>query len=112
VKNSTLAILFFSVLCLSCKGQPAKYATIPPLAFAEKIKAAPDAQLIDVRSPEEFKSQHIDNAANINWNGDDFETKASKLDKSKPVFVYCTRKPRISYRKWALRKYITLKAAS
>jgi thioredoxin len=90
VKNSTLAILFFSVLCLSCKGQPANYATIPPLAFAEKIKATPGAQLIDVRSPEEFKSQHIDNASNINWNGDDFETKASKLDKSKPIFVYCT----------------------
>jgi thioredoxin len=31
----------------------------------------------------------IDNATNINWYDADFATKVGKLDKSKPVFVYC-----------------------
>jgi thioredoxin len=42
-----------------------------------------------VRSPEEFAGQHIDNAINIDWNGDNFEGKIGKYDKSKPIFVYC-----------------------
>lgn len=74
----------------SCNGQSAKsIETIPPAVFAEKIKANPHAQLLDVRTPEEFTDDHIDNAVNVNWNGDHFETQASKFDKSKPVFVYC-----------------------
>src|SRR4051812_48931534 len=74
----------------SCTGQTPNYATIPPVAFAEKINQTPNAQILDVRTPEEFASQHLDNAQNINWNGDDFAAKAEKLDKTKPVFVYCT----------------------
>jgi thioredoxin len=57
--------------------------------FAEKIKATPNAQILDVRTPEEFTSEHIDKATNINWLGNDFVANAEKLDKSKPVFVYC-----------------------
>lgn len=74
----------------SCKGQTQKYTTIPALAFAEKLKTLPQAQLIDVRTPEEYASQHIEHAQNVDWNGSDFDAKALKLDKSKPVFVYCT----------------------
>jgi thioredoxin len=57
--------------------------------FAEKIKTTPQAAIIDVRSPEEFAGQHIDNAINIDWNGDNFDGKIGKYDKSKPIFVYC-----------------------
>jgi thioredoxin len=46
-------------------------------------------QLLDVRTPGEYKTEHINNATNVNWNGDDFVSKAEKLDKTKPVFVYC-----------------------
>ena len=42
-----------------------------------------------MRTPEEFVSEHIDKAVNINWLGNDFATKAEKLDQSKPIFVYC-----------------------
>jgi thioredoxin len=77
-------------MLFSCQGQTSKnYENVAPLAFAEKIKNTPNAQILDVRTPEEFASQHLDNAQNINWNGDDFVAKAEKLDKTKPVFVYC-----------------------
>lgn len=84
-------LLFFIGFALSsCTGQTSNYTTIPATAFAEKIKATPNVQLLDVRSPEEYTSQHIDNARNINWNGDTFVADVLKLDKSKPIFVYCT----------------------
>lgn len=90
MKVQHLLLAFMSMLLVSCQGQtPVNYENVPPLTFAEKIKSTSDAQIIDVRTPEEFASQHIDNAKNINWNGDDFATQADKLDKSKPIFVYC-----------------------
>ena len=80
----------FSFLILSCNGQKNDaYENIAPATFSEKIKALPNAQIIDVRTPEEYKSQHIDKAQNINWNGNDFENKVAALDKKQPVFVYC-----------------------
>ncbi|MFI0491819.1 thioredoxin domain-containing protein [Flavobacterium sp.] len=81
-------IITFSIF--SCNGQPSKnIETIAPEAFAKKIKETPKAQILDVRTPEEFASEHIDNATNINWLGADFMAGVEKLDKSQPVFVYC-----------------------
>ena len=90
MKATFFCLLFIGFLFTSCNGQTEKkYESIAPKAFADKIKAIPNAQIIDVRSPEEYTGQHIDNAVNINWNGEDFEGEVSKYDKSKPVFVYC-----------------------
>lgn len=58
-------------------------------AFAEKLKALPEAPVIDVRTAEEFSSGHLQNAVNYDWNGSQFEAQIKTLDKSKPVFVYC-----------------------
>jgi thioredoxin len=88
MKFCQILILITSFLAASCTGQT-KIETIPAAAFSEKINTTQNAQILDVRSPEEFNSGHIDNAVNINWNGDNFDAKASTYDKSKPVFVYC-----------------------
>jgi thioredoxin len=83
-------LMILSFILFSCQGQKHdNYENVTPLVFFEKIKATPNAQIIDVRTPGEYASQHIENAQNINWNGNDFVAKAEKLDKSKPVFVYC-----------------------
>src|SRR6218665_3829 len=85
-----LYLLLAPFLFLCCQGQPSgSVQTIDTKSFAEKLKADKNPQLLDVRTPEEFSSGHIDNAANVNWNGNDFASKAEKLDRSKPVFVYC-----------------------
>lgn len=57
--------------------------------FQQKLASTADAQLVDVRTPQEFQGGHIANAMNININGSDFETKIAMLDKNKPVMVYC-----------------------
>lgn len=86
----SLLMLFISLTLLSCNGQPSeKIQTIAPEAFAKKINETPNAQILDVRTPEEFESEHINDAKNVNWLGDNFVVDAEKFDKSKPVFVYC-----------------------
>lgn len=56
----------------------------------EKGIADKKAIIIDVRRPEEFKEGHIKGAVNANWqNQEAFIAKTEKLDKSKPVYVYC-----------------------
>lgn len=82
-------IIIIAFIFASCNGQSENIKTIEPTAFAEKLNTTQNPQILDVRTPEEFTSQHIENAVNINWNGDDFATKAAAFDKSKPIFVYC-----------------------
>ncbi len=90
MKSKILTLFFISFLFISCQAQPVKgVQVLDAKTYAEKLKATTNPQLLDVRTPEEFAVEHIDNAANVNWNGDDFETKASKYDKTKPLFVYC-----------------------
>lgn len=83
------ALLLLAVLT-ACNGQTATgVQTLTPKAYADKLNATPGAQLIDVRTPEEFAGEHLDHATNIDWNGDQFDRKVATYDKSKPVFVYC-----------------------
>lgn len=48
-----------------------------------------DIQIIDVRTPNEYKAGHIAAAQNINFLSPTFEQDILKLDKNKPVLVYC-----------------------
>ena len=89
MRSYILALLFVSFLSVGCKGQVSNVKTIPPTAFSGKINTTPNAQILDVRTPEEYAGQHLDNTVNVNWRGSDFADKASKYDKKKPVFVYC-----------------------
>jgi len=47
------------------------------------------AYLVDVRTPEEYNEKHLKNAQNINIKSPEFAAKISKLDKNKPVYLYC-----------------------
>ncbi|MFT6796679.1 MAG: phage shock protein E [Maribacter sp.] len=48
-----------------------------------------DIILVDVRTPEEFKQGHLDNAQNINLFDVDFENKFSVINKDETIYVYC-----------------------
>lgn len=57
--------------------------------FNKKLASTPTAQLIDVRTPEEFAAGAIPNAINIDFYADDFDSKMLALKKDAPVFLYC-----------------------
>lgn len=90
MKTFLIQLCTICFLLTSCMGQTSKSVqTVDVKTFAEKLKSSENPQLLDVRTPEEFSVEHIDNATNVNWNGDDFASKAAKYDKTKPIFVYC-----------------------
>lgn len=90
MKFHPIFFIILSFVILSCNGQTSKNSqTIDAKAFAEKIAVTPNPQILDVRTPEEFAAAHIDDAKNVNWLGDSFVAGSEKLDKTKPVFVYC-----------------------
>ena len=84
----------FGVLLLAlaagCANPEAESRTLPPAAFADSLKATPNALLLDVRTPAEFAAGgHLEGARNLDFKAADFEANAEKLDKAQPLFVYC-----------------------
>lgn len=92
MKNTILFLLASATLlfiaCVNGEKQSSN-TNLSAAEFAQKIKELPSAAIVDVRTEEEFSKGHLQNAKNINWNGNDFRNQVSQLDKSKPVFVYC-----------------------
>jgi len=68
--------------------ETAKISRVEAKAFNTAIDGK-EVQLVDVRTPKEFEQGHIKNAININVYDGAFTTKTAKLDKTKPVYVYC-----------------------
>ncbi len=89
---------FISIFFFACNSQPAAKSdtataptggTVTVDEFEKQLNATAGAQLLDVRTPGEYAEGHLKSALNIDWNGNDFEASVQKLDKTKPVFVYC-----------------------
>lgn len=57
--------------------------------FNDALQKTGNAQLLDVRTPEEFSKGHLANAVNINWYDAGFKEQVKSLAANKPVFVYC-----------------------
>jgi rhodanese-related sulfurtransferase len=82
------AFLLFAIL--SCNAQTAtNIKVVDPVSFKKEISTTPNAQILDVRTAEEFTAEHLQNAENVNWYSPDFSTNTTKYDTSKPVFIYC-----------------------
>lgn len=64
-------------------GVSACAAPAEPVAFAE------GTVVIDVRTPAEFASGHLEGALNIDVQSPDFEAQISALDPSGSYYVYC-----------------------
>lgn len=87
VKTIIAIVAFFGLSWAGCMAQSPN--TLAPAAFEQKMKAAKQPLLLDVRTPGEFAGGHIDGALNIDWYSDNFGIETAKLDKTRPVFVYC-----------------------
>ncbi|HEY94975.1 MAG TPA: rhodanese-like domain-containing protein [Dehalococcoidia bacterium] len=49
----------------------------------------PDFKVLDVRTPDEYNTGHVEGAINIDYNSDTFKEKLDTLDKSGKYLVYC-----------------------
>ncbi len=81
--------LVFLVFFTACKDTSSDIKVITPQEVKEAVYDNGSHQLIDVRTLEEFKEGHLKNAQNICVTDDDFVENIQKLDKDKPVYLYC-----------------------
>jgi len=45
--------------------------------------------IVDVRTPSEYGSGHLENALSVNYNASDFEERLNQFDKTATCLVYC-----------------------
>lgn len=89
MKNLVNTIAFISLLIPSVLlGQTVK--ELPPKAFQEQLSQQKgEAQLVDIRTPKEYKDGHLVTALNINFYDKDFKTQMAQLKKEESIYVYC-----------------------
>jgi len=93
--------IFLAISLIGCNNpKPSKTITkngeinvVTPAEFKEKSISQ---TILDIRTPQEFASGHIEGAININLFDKTFETQLLKLDKTKPLFIYCRSGSRTS----------------
>ena len=99
-----LSLLLLAGLAAACNQQPSQpTATTAPAAAptamaptaaintpaAKELLAKHTTEVLDVRTPVEFMTGHLDQARNLNVSNDDFAEKVAKLDTTKTYVVYC-----------------------
>ncbi|WP_422107608.1 rhodanese-like domain-containing protein [Winogradskyella sp.] len=78
----------FATSCINSKIENAEVKLVTAEEM-QSILELEDVQLVDVRSEKEYKQEHIVNSQNIDFSSPTFDEDISKLDKEKPVILYC-----------------------
>lgn len=101
ILNFLIAGLF--LLCVnSCKTAQEKNSTttapsvatatftqLAPNDFEQKLASATNALLLDVRTEKEHAEGHLNNSTLLDYFKPNFEGEIKKLDRDKPIFLYC-----------------------
>jgi len=88
-KLALVLALIINIGLGACQQNTGKGGKVTVDEFETLLNKTSDAQIIDVRTAEEYNGGHLKNAKNIDANSADFSTQITGFDKSKPVFVYC-----------------------
>jgi len=89
IRNHSFSGFFIFILFFSCMSNQAQNQSLTVDEFEKQLIATKGEQLIDVRTPQEFEKYRIRSAKNMNVGSRDFRNAIEKLDKNKPVLVYC-----------------------
>ena len=85
-----LSILFIIISFTTAQPGSNKNITCKQaMELIQKHNQDADFIILDVRTPEEFKIEHIENAILIDYRSGDFKDKINQLDKKKTYLVYC-----------------------
>ena len=79
------------LIFFNCKKNQSDAIELITATEMKEISEIEEIQLVDVRTPGEYKQGHLPNALNIDFLDPNFDTNIQQLDKTKPVIVYCQR---------------------
>ena len=87
-------LLMGSVLAVGCAGEAAppviKDITVQEASdLIEENRGKADFAIIDVRTPDEYNSGHIEGAEMIDFGADDFRDRIGELDRGKTYLIHC-----------------------
>lgn len=93
----------FALFLFSCQADA--QSLVDAQQFEKGLEEHHDAQLLDVRTAQEFNSGHLPGALWADWrDASEFERRIQALDPSKPVYIYCLSGGRSAAAAEALRK--------
>jgi len=89
MKFFVISLIIIAMSFSSCtQGQTSGVNQLNAAAFNQQINNR-DLVLLDVRTPREFKSGHIENSGQLNFYDRDFAEKLLLLPRNKPIYLYC-----------------------
>ncbi|MBK1441479.1 rhodanese-like domain-containing protein [Parapedobacter sp. ISTM3] len=89
-RNIALIGLLLVIGITGYAQSPDTIQTIPAAEFASLIDSFPHAQRVDVRTKKEYQQGHIEGFTNRDVLREKrFKRQVAKLDRNKPVFLYC-----------------------
>lgn len=84
-----ITLAFACNLTFALDKAPAEAVIHVDANAAEKLVKENKVIIIDVRSAEEYKGEHIASAVNVDFFTEDFAKELDKLDKAKTYLVHC-----------------------
>ena len=81
-------LMAFTVSCVNKKADSSDIKLVTADEMKQIIELE-DVQVVDVRTASEFEAIRVKSAQNIDFNSPTFDKDIQKLDKSKPVVLYC-----------------------
>ena len=88
MKKLLLLTIPLTLILSACGSSGGKVTNLNVNEFANKVNDT-SVVVLDVRTPGEFQSGHIQGAINVDYEGLNFEGEVNKLDKAKTYAVYC-----------------------
>lgn len=88
-KISIVLSLLFALSLTNCEDNTQSEIKIISAEEMQALLELDDVQLVDVRTPQEYKEGYIYGSQNIDFNSPTFDEDITKLDKTKPVVLYC-----------------------
>jgi rhodanese-related sulfurtransferase len=82
-----IAFILILTLVWSCKAD--SQTKLDANAYEKLIAATPNLQLVDIRTQQEIAKGKIPNAQTLDYYDPNFKSNIAKLDKTKPIAVYC-----------------------
>ena len=82
-------IVVFASLFMGCKDDSDDQIILVTPDEMTSLMELEDVQLVDVRTAKERVDGFIKNSQNIDFNSPTFDEDIQKLDKTKPVILYC-----------------------
>ena len=90
MKNKIFALCFtLLTILVACDRNESTEIEVISADEMQTLMDIEEVQVVDVRTPEEYADGFIEDAQNIDFTSPTFDEDIAKLDKSKPVILYC-----------------------